>query len=122
MHIYACDYLVHKIEYFDTEGELLTVAQLGDYESVAEGFDVPTKIHVRALASDGRADEMEIKLYDPKVKEAQASGPKSFISIATCVTWETMRTSTATRMVVGWPSGDIDGPTSKHGILLSKVR
>ncbi len=69
VYIYACDYLVQKIEYFDTEGELVAVAELGDYESVAEGFDVPTKIYVRAIAEEGREDEMEIKLYDPKVKE-----------------------------------------------------
>lgn len=69
VHIYACDYLVRKIEYFDTEGHPVAVAELGDYEQVVEGFDVPTKIYVRAIAEDGREDEMEIKLYDPKVKE-----------------------------------------------------
>jgi len=69
VYIYCCDYLVRKIEYFDTKGELVAVAELGDYESVVEGFDVPKKIYVSAIAADGRADELEIKLYDPKVKE-----------------------------------------------------
>jgi hypothetical protein len=62
VHIYACDYAVHKIEYFDSEGKAVGVAELGDYEDVVEGFRVPTQMHVVSTAPDGRKDTMEISL------------------------------------------------------------
>lgn len=80
VHIYACDYLVHMIEYFDTQGKSLAVAELGDYVAVAEGFDVPTEISVRALNLDGKADEMSIKLYDPKVKALTARAQEVYFN------------------------------------------
>jgi hypothetical protein len=66
VHIYSCDYAVHKIEYFDDRGKAVAVAQLGDYQSVVEGFRVPTRIHVVSTASDGRKDTMEISLRGVK--------------------------------------------------------
>ena len=66
VHVYACDYLVHKIEYFDRRGKVVAVAQLGDYEAVVEGFRVPTKIGVVSTAPDGRKDSMEIDIRGVK--------------------------------------------------------
>ncbi|MEN6576663.1 MAG: hypothetical protein ABFD90_09990 [Phycisphaerales bacterium] len=66
VYIYACDYAVHKIEYLDARGKTIAVAQLGDYETVGEGFRVPTKIHVVSTAPDGRKDTMEITLHGVK--------------------------------------------------------
>ncbi len=62
VHVYACDYCVHKIEYFDACGKAVAVAQLGDYQPVAEGFQVPTRIRVVSTAPDGRKDTMDIRL------------------------------------------------------------
>ncbi len=62
VRVYACDYLVHKIEYFDRRGKVVAVAELGDYELVGEGFRVPTRINVVSTAPDGRKDSMEIDL------------------------------------------------------------
>lgn len=62
VYIYSCDYAVHKIEYSDGQGKVLAVAQLGDYKDVAEGFRVPTKMHVVSTNPDGRRDTMEISL------------------------------------------------------------
>lgn len=76
VHIYACDYLVHKIEYFDREGRIVGTAKLSDYESVADGFDVPTRIHVTAAGPDGRADVIDIKLASLKEKELSAAARK----------------------------------------------
>ena len=66
VHVYACDYLVHKIEYFDRRGKVVAVAQLGDYESVGEGFRVPTRIDVVSTTPDGRKDTMEIDIQGPR--------------------------------------------------------
>jgi len=66
VYIYACDYAVQKIEYFDAHGKTIAVAQLGDYESVVEEFRVPTKIHVVSTSPDGREDTMEISLRGVK--------------------------------------------------------
>ncbi len=62
VHVYACDYCVRKIEYFDEQGRTVAVAQLGDYEGVVEGFRVPTRIRVVSTAPDGRKDTMDINL------------------------------------------------------------
>ena len=69
VHIYTCDYLVRKIEYFDLEGKLAATAELDDYEAVVEGFQVPTKMIVTAIQPDGRADVANIKLASLKEKE-----------------------------------------------------
>ena len=69
VHIFACDYVVHKIEYFDDVGKVVGTARSGDYEPVAEGFDVPTEIYVSALGPDGRIDEIEIKLASLREKQ-----------------------------------------------------
>jgi len=76
VHIYACDYLVHKIEYFDRDGRIVGTAKLSDYESVAEGFDVPTRINVTAVGPDGRADVMDIKLASLREKQLSAAARK----------------------------------------------
>lgn len=61
VYVYACDYRVYKIEYFDPRGKVVAVAQLGAYEAV-EGFHVPTQIRIVSTAPDGRKDSMEIEL------------------------------------------------------------
>ncbi len=64
--VYACDYHIHKIEYFDPFGDIIAVAEFAGYESVVEGFSVPTRIRVVSTAPDGRKDSMDITLHNPR--------------------------------------------------------
>jgi hypothetical protein len=68
VYVYACDYRVYKIEYFDRRGRIIAVAQLGAYEPV-DGFYVPTQIRIVSTAPDGRKDTMEIKLSGLRTTE-----------------------------------------------------
>jgi hypothetical protein len=68
VHVYACDYSVHKIEYFDHDGKIVAVAQLGEYEPVVEGFRVPTRIDVVSARPDGRKDSLVIDMGPVKTK------------------------------------------------------
>ncbi len=62
VHVYACDYLVHKIEYFDDRQKVVAVAELGEYEPVAESFRVPTRVRVTAIGPTKRQDSISIAL------------------------------------------------------------
>lgn len=62
VHVYACDYLVHKIEYYDERGQVAAVAQFRDYEPVDGEFLVPTEMYVVATAPDGRKDTIDIDI------------------------------------------------------------
>jgi hypothetical protein len=79
VHIYTCDYLVRKIEYFDREGKIAATAELDDYQPVTEEFLVPTEMLVTAIGPDGRADVADIKLVSLKQKElSEAARRKVF--------------------------------------------
>jgi hypothetical protein len=69
VHIYACGYSVHKIEYFDGRGKVVAVAQLGGYKPVVEGFEVPTRIDVVSTQPDGRKDSIVMNIGPVKTKE-----------------------------------------------------
>jgi hypothetical protein len=62
LHVYACDYSVHEIEYFDHRGKIVAVAQLSGYQPVVEGFPVPTQIDVVSTRPDGRKDSVVMDL------------------------------------------------------------
>jgi len=68
VHVYACDYSVHKIEYFDHSGKIVAVAQLSEYEPVVEGFRVPTRIDVVSTRPDGRKDSIVMNIGSVKTK------------------------------------------------------
>ncbi len=76
VYIYTCDYLVRKVEYFDSEGKIVAVAQLDDYEVVGDNFQVPTDILVTATAPDGREDTIEIDINSLKAKELSEAARK----------------------------------------------
>ncbi len=69
VYVYACDYVAHKIEYFDRQGKVAATAQLRDYETVVEGFRVPTAIRVVSVRPDGRKDSIDIDIQSTKVME-----------------------------------------------------
>ncbi len=71
LYIYACDYSVRRIEYFDGRGKVVAVAQLRNYKPVEEGtgsstakervrepFDVPTRIDIVATGPEGQKDSV----------------------------------------------------------------
>jgi hypothetical protein len=68
LHVYACDYTVHEIEYFDRRGKVVAVAQLGGYKPLEKGFSVPTRISVVSARPDGRKDSVVMDLESPKTK------------------------------------------------------
>ncbi|OHB68200.1 MAG: hypothetical protein A2Y77_17450 [Planctomycetes bacterium RBG_13_62_9] len=66
VHIYACDYLVHKIEYFDRRGRTVAVADFSEYKPVVEGFPVPTRIQAVSTGPDGRKDSIVMDIASVK--------------------------------------------------------
>jgi len=71
IYIYCCDYLVRKIEYFDKDGKLVVLAELGSYKQVGKEFSVPGYINVSRVFDDGKKDSVRIKLSS--VKQTQFS-------------------------------------------------
>ena len=66
IYVCCCDYLVRKIEYYDEIGQAAVVAELDDYEEVAEGFKVPRYIKVVRRGARGRDDSIRISLKSVK--------------------------------------------------------
>jgi hypothetical protein len=69
VYIYACDYLVRKVQYFGVDGEIVATVQLDDYRVVGERFQVPTRIYLTAAGADDREDSLYIDLGTPRVRE-----------------------------------------------------
>jgi len=68
LHVYACDYSVHKIEYFEARGRVVAVAQLGEYEPLVEGFQVPTRIEITSTRPDRRKDSVVMDISSASVR------------------------------------------------------
>ncbi len=68
LHVYACDYTVHKIEYFDRRGKVIAVAQLSEYQPVEKSLSVPTRIDVMSTRPDGRKDSVVMELSSVRTK------------------------------------------------------
>ncbi|MHC4584287.1 MAG: DUF4292 domain-containing protein [Planctomycetota bacterium] len=66
------DYLVSEIEYYDSKGQALALAELKDYKEVAEGFFVPASIKIIAYGQDNIAEPLGITLSLKSIK------PKEF--------------------------------------------
>jgi hypothetical protein len=62
VYVYACDYLVHKIEYFDDRQKVAAVAELGQYKPVAGSFTVPTRVRVSTIGPTKQQDSIMITL------------------------------------------------------------
>ncbi len=69
VQIYSCDYVVHKIEYFDPRGKVVAVANLGDYKPVTQDFSVPTRIAIESLGPDKHKDSIRIELTSLKTMQ-----------------------------------------------------
>ena len=62
VYVEPCDYVVSKMEYFDSSGVIVAKAEFADYKQLAEGFLVPELIKITTLAKDGGEDSVEISL------------------------------------------------------------
>jgi hypothetical protein len=69
IHIYACDYTVRKIEYFDEREKVMAVAELADYKPLTEDFRVPTRVKATAVGPDKRRDSIDISISSTKAME-----------------------------------------------------
>ncbi len=70
IYISGRDYLVKKIEYFDSNGQAMAYTELGNYKEVSEGFFVPALIKLIAYGQNNDGDsfsiELDIKSIGPK--------------------------------------------------------
>jgi hypothetical protein len=62
VYIERCNYVVAKIEQFDSAGRLAVRAEFADYKQIAEGFFAPVSIKIEVVADDGGEDFVEISL------------------------------------------------------------
>ena len=62
IYIYSCEYLVSKIELFDSKGQVAACAELDSYEEVSEGFYVPAFTKITTFAQDEARDPLTITL------------------------------------------------------------
>ena len=83
IYIYSCDYLVCKVEYFDSNGQVSVVTELDDYKQISDGFSVPAFIKIVRFGQGGKDDSMKIKLkwikpvsFSQKQQRALFSRPK----------------------------------------------
>ena len=69
VYVNRCDYLVRKIEYFGSAGDLTVITELDNYRTVADGFEIPSLIKIRRLSKSNGGDAVMITLKSMKVKE-----------------------------------------------------
>ncbi|MCL5282373.1 MAG: hypothetical protein M1376_21000 [Planctomycetes bacterium] len=78
LHVYACDYTVREIEYFDRRGKVVAVARLDGYKPLEKGFSVPTQISVVSMRPDGRKDSVAMDLSSVWTKPFNAKQQQIF--------------------------------------------
>ncbi len=81
IYVYCCDYTIRKIEYFDSDEQVLARIEMDEYEEVTENFFVPSLIEVETFGSDRKEDSFSIafELNSIEHKEITAKQNKYFI-------------------------------------------
>jgi len=69
VYVDSCDFLEHRIEYFDSDGELVAVVELGKYKQVIEGFSIPTRVTLLKMANGRLQGSARLKLSSLKHTE-----------------------------------------------------
>lgn len=70
VYVYACEYLVHKIEYFNPDGSITAVTELEDYTPLRDsGFEMPKRIRVTTKSDDGHEDLINVRFSSWEEKE-----------------------------------------------------
>jgi hypothetical protein len=73
VYIYACDYQVRQIEFFDSNGQAVASADLDKYQEVSPGFFVPASIKLTALGRSSGEDALSITLDLESIKATEIS-------------------------------------------------
>jgi hypothetical protein len=68
MHINRRDYLINKIEYRDSNGRAVALAELKNYKEVSEGFFVPASITIITYKQDDGTEPLGITLNLKTIK------------------------------------------------------
>jgi len=69
VYVEPCNYVVAKVEHFDSAGGIVARAEFADHKQVAEGFLVPAIIRITALVDDGSEDSVEISLVSVRTTQ-----------------------------------------------------
>ncbi len=69
IYISKCEYLVSKIEYLDAAGKTAAVAELTDYQQVAENFSIPGTISISVGDKNGNLSSAKVTLDSVKTTE-----------------------------------------------------
>jgi hypothetical protein len=67
IYIYCCDGSVRKIEFFNTAGQITTIAEMSEYEAVSENFSIPGKLDI-TRPSEHKEDVVSISFKLDSVK------------------------------------------------------
>lgn len=70
IYIYACDYQVRRIEFFDSNGQPAARAELDNYEEVSPGFSIPASIKLTTQSRGSPEDSLSISLNLESIKPA----------------------------------------------------
>lgn len=62
IYIYCCDYVISKIEYFDSAGKVRFIAQMDNYTGIGAHFLVPRLIKITGRKDKGKAPAIRINL------------------------------------------------------------
>jgi len=68
IYIYSRDYLVRKIEYFDSNGQAVAYTELEGYKEVSDGYFVPALINIIAYRQNNGEDSLNINLHLMSIK------------------------------------------------------
>ncbi len=77
IYIYCCDYSTRKIEYFNTNGEILARVEMEEYKKITENFCVPSRIVVTTYGGDNKEDSFSIKLDLNSIKQREFTEKQS---------------------------------------------
>lgn len=80
LYVFACEYVVHKIEYFDPDGALIATAELEDYAPLVEGFEVPRRIHVTTISPEQHRDTIDVRLSSWREKELSEAAKRKYFN------------------------------------------
>ena len=75
IYIYACDYRVRKIEYFDINGNLSAVLELSNYSNFFDGCNF-ARLLLLHLPNPGQKNDDTFKITLEKVSAYQFTGEK----------------------------------------------
>ncbi len=81
VYVYACDYLVHKIEYSNPDGRVIAVMELEDYAPLRDsGFEVPKRIRVTTMSAEEHEDSIDVRFSSWEEKELSDKAKEIYLN------------------------------------------